>query len=118
MKPGKIRSIFSQYDTIHRIYLVPEDKAVYERRRKNGGNKKPKYVEGWVEFNSKKIFGVRALLGVSSTHDERKHQQNEGECFSHWRKLCLRNEICRVSAGIPYFSGIIICPIIAPCFVD
>ena len=55
MKPGKIRSIFSQYDTIHRIYLVPEDKAVYERRRKNGGNKKPKFVEGWIEFDSKKV---------------------------------------------------------------
>ena len=73
MKPGKIRSIFSQYDTIHRIYLVPEDKAVYERRRKNGGNKKPKYVEGWVEFDSKKIAKRVAATLNNTRVGSKKH---------------------------------------------
>jgi hypothetical protein len=33
---------------------VNADPAVHQRRVKAGGNKKPKFVEGWVEFVEKK----------------------------------------------------------------
>eukprot|EP00939_MAST-03C_sp_MAST-3C-sp1_P002293 g2293.t1 len=73
MKPGKIRTLFSKYDTIHRIYLVPEDKSVYERRKKMGGNKKPKFVEGWVEFDDKKIAKKVALALNNTKVGGKKH---------------------------------------------
>lgn len=55
MKPEKLKSMFSKYGEVNRIYLVPEDKTVYKRRVKKGGNKNMKYIEGWVEFVDKKI---------------------------------------------------------------
>eukprot|EP00940_MAST-03C_sp_MAST-3C-sp2_P000493 g493.t1 len=73
MKASKIRNIFSQFDTIHRVYLVPEDKSVYERRKKAGGNKKPKFVEGWVEFDNKRIAKNVALALNNTRVGKKKH---------------------------------------------
>ena len=44
-----------QYGVVSNIYLVPEDKSIRKNRRKSGGNTKKKYVEGWIEFEDKKI---------------------------------------------------------------
>ncbi|EON97626.1 putative pre-rrna-processing protein esf2 protein [Phaeoacremonium minimum UCRPA7] len=54
MKPQKLRSLLSPYGQINRIFLAPEDPAVYTRRVRSGGNKKKSYTEGWVEFVNKK----------------------------------------------------------------
>ena len=54
MKPHKLRSLLSQYGTINRIFLAPEDPMAHQRRVRNGGNKKKMYTEGWVEFVNKK----------------------------------------------------------------
>ncbi|KAL1870165.1 RNA-binding ATPase activator esf2 [Diaporthe australafricana] len=54
MKPHKLRSLLSNYGTINRIFLTPEDPMVHQRRVRNGGNKKKMYTEGWVEFVNKK----------------------------------------------------------------
>ncbi|GMM29501.1 RNA-binding ATPase activator [Martiniozyma asiatica (nom. inval.)] len=54
MKPAKIRHIMSRFGTVDRIYLKPEDSSAYKSRIKQGGNKKKKFDEGWVEFTLKK----------------------------------------------------------------
>eukprot|EP00002_Diphylleia_rotans_P029206 TRINITY_DN5936_c0_g1_i1.p1 TRINITY_DN5936_c0_g1~~TRINITY_DN5936_c0_g1_i1.p1 ORF type:complete len:333 (-),score=118.43 TRINITY_DN5936_c0_g1_i1:161-1159(-) len=54
MKPEKLRHLMSQFGQIGRIYLAPEDEKLRRKRVKNGGNKKVKYTEGWIEFLNKK----------------------------------------------------------------
>lgn len=54
MKPSKLRSIMSRFGELDRIFLKPEDAAIYRKRVKYGGNKKKNYTEGWVEFVNKK----------------------------------------------------------------
>ncbi|CAH6721043.1 pre-rRNA-processing protein Esf2p [[Candida] jaroonii] len=54
MKPSKLRSILSRFGEVDRLFLKPEDQAIYKKRVKYGGNKKKNYTEGWVEFLNKK----------------------------------------------------------------
>ncbi|KAK7556923.1 hypothetical protein IWX49DRAFT_17125 [Phyllosticta citricarpa] len=54
MKPMTVKSLLSQYGTIGRVFLTPEDPAIYKRRKASGGNKKKSFVDGWVEFKNKK----------------------------------------------------------------
>ncbi len=54
MKPSKIRSLLSPYGTINRIFLTPEDPQRHSSRVKSGGNKKKRYIDGWVEFLDKR----------------------------------------------------------------
>jgi ESF2/ABP1 family protein len=56
MTPTKIKSLLSEFGDITRVYLVEEDATVRKRRKKlNGGSSGGKrYIEGWVEFASKK----------------------------------------------------------------
>lgn len=54
MKPDKLRHLLSQVGDIGRIYLTPEDKSDYKKRKREGGNRKKKYVDGWVEFIDKR----------------------------------------------------------------
>src|SRR5690606_32772762 len=54
MKPPKVRHLLSPFGTINRIFLVPEDPKAYKARLRSGGNKRKKFVEGWVEFENKK----------------------------------------------------------------
>ena len=44
-----------QYGVVSNIYLVPEDKSIRKNRKKSGGNTRKKYVEGWIEFEDKKL---------------------------------------------------------------
>ncbi|KAF4587405.1 Pre-rRNA-processing protein ESF2 [Ophiocordyceps camponoti-floridani] len=54
MKPAKMRSLLEPYGAINRMFLSPEDATSRKRRIRAGGNKKPLYTEGWVEFVRKK----------------------------------------------------------------
>lgn len=54
MKPHKLRSLLEPHGTINRIFLTPEDPSSHSKRVRNGGNKKRSFVDGWVEFTSKK----------------------------------------------------------------
>ncbi|GAM85012.1 hypothetical protein ANO11243_030150 [Dothideomycetidae sp. 11243] len=54
MKPQTIRTFLAPYGDIGKLFLTPEDDATYQRRVRSGGNKKHSYVDGWVEFLSKK----------------------------------------------------------------
>ncbi|BFZ58473.1 RNA-binding ATPase activator esf2 [Savitreella phatthalungensis] len=50
MKPTKVRHLLAPFGEIGRIFLAPEDDRSYARRVKSGGNKRRRYVEGWIEF--------------------------------------------------------------------
>jgi ESF2/ABP1 family protein len=54
MRPSTIRHLLSPYGEISRLFLTPEPPATYARRIKAGGNKKRSFIDGWVEFTSKK----------------------------------------------------------------
>ena len=54
MKPAKLRSVLSRFGKIDRLFLKPEDSAIYHKRVKYGGNKKKSFTEGWIEFVNKK----------------------------------------------------------------
>ena len=54
MKPSTIRHLLTPYGTILRLFLTPEPSPVYVKRVKSGGNKKRSFIDGWVEFASKK----------------------------------------------------------------
>ena len=54
MKPSTIRHLLTPYGTIIRLFLTPEPSPAYTKRVKSGGNKKRSFIDGWVEFASKK----------------------------------------------------------------
>jgi ESF2/ABP1 family protein len=56
MKPHTIKNLLSPFapNGIGRIYLTPEDQDRRQARVRAGGNKKRNFVDGWVEFTSKK----------------------------------------------------------------
>lgn len=60
MKPQKVRHIMSRFGEVGRLYLKPEDQSAHKSRVKQGGNKKKKFDEGWVEFQSKRAAKLAA----------------------------------------------------------
>lgn len=54
MKPMALKNYFQAYGAINRVFLTPEDASAHTRRVRKGGNKKTLYLDGWVEFLSKK----------------------------------------------------------------
>ena len=54
MKPATVKHLLQPYGEIGRIFLTPEDSVAHTRRIKAGGNKKRSFIDGWVEFLSKK----------------------------------------------------------------
>ena len=62
MKAAKLRWLLQQmipptrkHGRIGRIFLTPEDASFARKRKKAGGNTGKKFVDGWVEFESKKV---------------------------------------------------------------
>jgi len=54
MKPQTVRHLLTPFGTITKIFLTPESPSSHTQRAKSGGNKKRSFVDGWVEFSSKK----------------------------------------------------------------
>ncbi|MCJ1482893.1 RNA-binding ATPase activator esf2 [Schaereria dolodes] len=54
MRPQTVKHLLASYGTITRLFLTPEPPATYTRRIAAGGNKKKSFLDGWVEFASKK----------------------------------------------------------------
>ena len=54
MKPSTLRGLLEPYGTILRIFLTPEPQPAYLKRRRTGGNSKRAFVDGWIEFVSKR----------------------------------------------------------------
>ncbi|KAF2202725.1 hypothetical protein GQ43DRAFT_439462 [Delitschia confertaspora ATCC 74209] len=54
MKPIVVRKLLSPYGEIGRIFLTPEDATQRSQRVKSGGSRRKLFLDGWVEFVSKK----------------------------------------------------------------
>ena len=55
MTPTKIKKLLSEFGEVTRVYLAEEDPTVRKRRKKEfGGSGGKRYIEGWVEFASKR----------------------------------------------------------------
>lgn len=55
MTPTKVKTLLSEFGEVTRVYLVPEDKTVRQRRKKQGGSGSKRFTEGWVEFAKKDV---------------------------------------------------------------
>jgi ESF2/ABP1 family protein len=77
MTPTKVKSLLSDFCEVTRVYLVEEDPTVRKRRKKQfGGSGGKRYVEGWVEFASKrKAKALAASLNntMISNHKRNPH---------------------------------------------
>ncbi|GFE53649.1 pre-rRNA-processing factor esf2 [Babesia ovis] len=74
MNVSKIRSYFGKYGKVGKIYAEPESLADYKKRVKMGGNKKLKFVHGWVEFLDKKDAKlVAAHLNGQPVGEKKRH---------------------------------------------
>lgn len=63
-----------QLGRVGRVYLTPEDETQQARRKKTGGNKKTKFVDGWVEFESKSVAKrVAATLNNTPVGGKKRH---------------------------------------------
>ena len=56
MKPTTLRNLLSSHAPkgLGRLFLTPEDPTSHAQRARSGGNKKRSFIDGWVEFNSKR----------------------------------------------------------------
>ncbi|KAF2838795.1 hypothetical protein M501DRAFT_917630, partial [Patellaria atrata CBS 101060] len=54
MKPTTLRTLLTPHGALNRIFLTPEPAISHRQRTSRGGNKKTLYLDGWVEFVSKR----------------------------------------------------------------
>ncbi|KAF2800906.1 hypothetical protein K505DRAFT_291853 [Melanomma pulvis-pyrius CBS 109.77] len=113
MKPAVLRSLLTPYGTIGRIFLTPESTTSRSSRLKSGGTRRKLFLDGWVEFLSKKdakfvaenlnaqtmggkkrgrwhdeVWNIKYLSGVKWTHLVEQIQNENAE-----RAARLRTEI-------------------------
>lgn len=77
MKASYIREYFKRYKPV-RIYLTPEDENIRKDRERKGGNRSRKYIDGWIEFEDKRIAKyVATNLNGSKVGGKKKHYYHE-----------------------------------------
>eukprot|EP00815_Leptocylindrus_aporus_P003107 CAMPEP_0116069732 /NCGR_PEP_ID=MMETSP0322-20121206/12499_1 /TAXON_ID=163516 /ORGANISM="Leptocylindrus danicus var. apora, Strain B651" /LENGTH=269 /DNA_ID=CAMNT_0003557225 /DNA_START=1 /DNA_END=810 /DNA_ORIENTATION=- len=90
MGPTKVKLLLSQFGTVTRVYLVEEDRAARKRRRKaaggNAGGKR--YIEGWIEFEDKK---VAKSVGNELNGTPISNRKRDVHCGELWSVKYLRN---------------------------
>ena len=96
MTPTKIKSLLSDFAPVTRVYLVEEDASVRKRRKKEfGGSGGKRYIEGWVEFASKrKAKHIAASLNMTpiSNHKRNPHYG------TYWEEKRGRNDYLKLLA--------------------
>ena len=60
MRPSTLRHLLSPHGHITRLFLTPEPSTTHTLRLQSGGNKKRSFVDGWVEFASKRSAKICA----------------------------------------------------------
>jgi ESF2/ABP1 family protein len=75
MTPTKIKSLLSDFAEVTRVFLVEEDATVRKRRKREyGGSGGKRYVEGWVEFASKrKAKHITASLNLTPISNTKRN---------------------------------------------
>jgi ESF2/ABP1 family protein len=80
MTPTKVKALLSEFGEVTRVYLVEEDSSVRKRRKKElGGSGGKRYVEGWVEFASKRKAKHVALSLNNTPISNHKRNPHYGE---------------------------------------
>lgn len=79
MTPTKIKSLLGEYGEVCRVYLVEEDKAARNRRKKQGGSGSKRYTEGWVEFAKKRVAKhvAQSLNNTQISNYKRSHHYGD-----------------------------------------
>lgn len=54
MKPTVLRSLLTPYGDVGRVFMTPEPAASRTQRLRTGGTRRKLFLDGWVEFLSKK----------------------------------------------------------------
>lgn len=54
MKPTVLRSLLTPYGAVGRVFLTPEPSTSRAQRLRTGGTRRKLFLDGWVEFLSKK----------------------------------------------------------------
>lgn len=79
MTPTKVKALLSEFAEVTRVYLVEEDQTIRKRRKKEyGGSGGKRYIEGWVEFASKKKAKHIATSLNSTPISSRKRDHHYG----------------------------------------
>lgn len=82
MSPQVLRQRLSQFGEIGRIYLSPEDKATFRKRRKFQGNSRRNFVDGWVEFMDKKNAKLAAMALNNQPMGGKKRNQYHDDLWN------------------------------------
>lgn len=82
MTPNKVKSLLSSFGEVTRVYLVEENPNARKRRRKNGGSSRKKHIEGWVEFQSRKIAKQVARELNNTPISIQKHNPHYGDIWN------------------------------------
>ena len=61
MDADLLRRMLEKRFEIGRVYLEAEPDYIQRQRKKQGGNRNKKYIEGWVEFLRKKDAKIAAM---------------------------------------------------------
>lgn len=78
MHADKVRHLMEEYGEVGRVYLAPEEKTETARRKRAGGTKRTRFVEGWIEFLDRRIAKRVAMTLNGSTIGGRK-------CHNYYR---------------------------------
>lgn len=82
MTPNKLKTILSSFGEVTRVYLVEENPNARKRRRKNGGNSRKKYIEGWIEFQDRKLAKQVAKELNNTPISNSKHDAHYGDIWN------------------------------------
>ncbi|CAI2376667.1 unnamed protein product [Moneuplotes crassus] len=81
MNPSTIKRLFKKFNC-ERMYLSPESEGARKARRKNGGNYKLKFKEGWIEFADKKVAKeVARCLNGQLVGGKKRHNLNRDDTW-------------------------------------
>ncbi|TPX31875.1 hypothetical protein SmJEL517_g04928 [Synchytrium microbalum] len=82
MTPAKLKSLIIPHGALGRIFLVKESASIAAKRKKYRHNKRTNYVEGWVEFQSKKEAKRAVELLNGQRVDNRKRSRYHDDLWS------------------------------------
>mmetsp|Transcript_20179 Transcript_20179/g.29952 ORF Transcript_20179/g.29952 Transcript_20179/m.29952 type:complete len:257 (+) Transcript_20179:106-876(+) len=82
MNPVKVKQLLSEFGVVTRVFLVEEDQSVRKRRRKTGGSGAKRYLEGWVEFERKRIAKTVAASLNNTSISNQKRNVHYGELWN------------------------------------
>jgi ESF2/ABP1 family protein len=82
MNPAKVKQLLGGFGLVTRVFLVEEDAAVRKRRRKNGNSGAKRYVEGWIEFEKKKIAKHVAMSLNNTEISNQKRNVHYGDLWN------------------------------------